>query len=121
MAKILIIDDEHLTCKMLATFASIIGHESAEVFNSKEAWERLAVELPDVFLLDVMLPDVSGLELCRQLRANPPTANIPIIMISAYAPPLSHEASEAGANVYLSKPISIQSLKKALIGVGITA
>jgi putative two-component system response regulator len=120
MAKILIVDDEHLTCRMLSTFVKIIGHQSAECLSSRDAWDWLAQEVPDALLLDVMLPDVNGLELCRQLRANAATANVPIIMISAIAPPLTHEAAESGASAYLSKPISLQSLKQTLINVGIT-
>ena len=120
MAKILIVDDEHLTSQMLATFVRIIGHQPTEAFNSAEAWDRLAQDLPDAILLDIMLPGVNGLELCRQLRQNPTTAQLPVIMVSAYAPPLNREASEAGANAYLAKPISLQNLKQALIGVGVT-
>lgn len=120
MGKILIVDDEHLTCRMLATFVKIIGHESAECLSSTEAWDWLAHEVPDAFLLDVMLPDVNGIEFCRQLRANPATTNVPIVMISAISPPLTREATEAGASAYLSKPISIQSLKQTLIGIGVT-
>ncbi|MEP7292366.1 MAG: response regulator [Chloroflexota bacterium] len=119
MAKILIVDDEHLTTEMLGTFLKIIGHESIEALNCQQAWDKLAYESPDGILLDIMLPDMNGLEMCRQLRANPPTASLPIIMISAYAPPLIKEATEAGANAYLAKPINIMGLKNALINVGI--
>ena len=120
MAKILIVDDEHLTTEMLGTFLKIIGHQSIEALNSREAWDKLTYESPDAILLDIMLPDVNGLDMCRQLRANPSTATLPIIMISAYAPPLTKEATEAGANAYLAKPINITGLKNALLNVGIT-
>lgn len=119
MAKILIVDDEHMTVEMLATFLRIIGHQSVMASSSKQVWTKLSQEIPDGVLLDIMLPDVNGLEICRQLREHPPTANLPIIMVSAYAPPLTKEAYEAGANTYLSKPISLQTLKKALLDVGI--
>ncbi len=119
MAKILIVDDEHMTTEMLSTFLKIIGHESVDAYTSKQAWDKLIYEHPDAILLDIMLPDTNGLEMCRQLRSNPITANLPIIMISAYAPPLTKEADAAGANAYLVKPINLQSLKSALISVGI--
>jgi len=121
MAKILIVDDEHLTTEMLGTFLRIIGHESVEAFTCKQAWDKLAYETLDAILLDIMLPDVNGLEMCRQLRKNPATVNLPIIMISAYAPPLTKEADEAGANAYLMKPINLQSLKNSLASIGISA
>ena len=66
-----------------------------------------------------MLPDVNGLEICRQLRSNPATAALPVVMISAIKPPLTKEAEAAGASAYLAKPISLQRLKNALISVGI--
>ena len=77
MAKILIVDDEHLTTEMLGTFLRIIGHESVEAFSSKQAWDKLAYESPDAILLDIMLPDVNGLDMCRQLRSNPSTSTLP--------------------------------------------
>ncbi len=119
MAKILIVDDEHLTAEMLATFLKIIGHETREALNCQQAWDRLAQEIPDAILLDIMLPDVNGLDMCRQLRAHPPTAHIPIVMVSAYAPPLLKEAQEAGATDYLVKPINMQGLRNMLLKVGI--
>jgi CheY-like chemotaxis protein len=119
MAKILIVDDEHMTIEMLATFLRIIGHQSLMASSSKQVWAKLAQEIPDGVLLDIMLPDVNGLDICRQLRQHPPTADLPIIMVSAYAPPLTKEAFEAGASAYLSKPISLQTLNKALLDVGI--
>jgi CheY-like chemotaxis protein len=119
MAKILIVDDEHMTTEMLGTFLKIMGHEALEALNCRQAWDKLSYTSPDAVLLDIMLPDTDGLEMCRQLRANPPTSQVPIIMISAYAPPLHKEANEAGATAYLSKPINIQGLRNTLTQVGI--
>ena len=73
----------------------------------------------DIIVLDIMLPDVSGLVMCRQLRANQQTAHLPIIMISAHMPPKTEEAKAAGASAYLAKPINLRSLKETLINVGI--
>jgi CheY-like chemotaxis protein len=119
MAKILIVDDEHLTTEMLGTFLRIIGHDSVEAFSSSQAWDKLSFEEPDAILLDIMLPDVNGLEMCRQLRENPATKHLPIIMISAHAPPMNREADAAGANAYLVKPINLQNLKTTLASCGI--
>lgn len=119
MAKFLIVDDEPMTAEMLATFIKFIGHDASVAFNCKQAWDRLAQEVPDAILLDIMLPDVNGLELCRQLRAHPPTASVPIVMVSAIAPPLLKEAAEAGANDYLVKPINMQGLRNMLVKIGI--
>lgn len=120
MATILIIDDEHMTTEMLATFLKIMGHDAVEAYSCQQAWDKLSYVTPDAVLLDIMLPDVNGLEMCRQLRGNETTAHLPIIMVSAIAPPLIKEATEAGANAYLVKPISLNSLKTMLVDVGIS-
>jgi DNA-binding response OmpR family regulator len=119
MAQILIIDDEQPTTRMLAMFLQVIGHKSEEAFNCKQGWDKLLYLEPDVILLDIMLPDKSGLEMCRELRENPATAEIPIIMISAFAPPKTDEASKMGANGYLIKPIKMQDLKAELERLGL--
>jgi DNA-binding response OmpR family regulator len=121
MAKILIVDDEHMTTEMLATFLKIMGHEAVDAFSSKQAWDKLAYVTTDAVLLDIMLPDVNGIDMCRQLRKHSATTEVPIIIISAYSPPLTQEATDAGANAYLVKPISLQSLKNTLASVGIGA
>ena len=121
MAKILVVDDEHMTSEMLSTFLRLLGHEAIEAYNGKQALEKLAYTEPTAILLDIMLPDVNGIDLCRQLRADPATAHLPIIIISAHAPPMIQQAEEAGANGYLAKPISLQSLKTALLKAGVTS
>ncbi len=119
MAKVLIVDDEPMTTDMLSTFLSMIGHESIAAHSGRQTWDKLAYEEPDLVLLDIMLPDDNGLDICRQLRANAPTRNIPIIMISAHHPPMEAEATQAGANGYLMKPIKLDKLKAALVEAGL--
>lgn len=121
MALILVVDDEPMTAEMLSTFVRLIGHESVEAYSSRQAWERLESAQPDAILLDIMLPDISGLDTCRQIRQQRRWATIPIIMISAMAPPMQQEAANAGASAYMSKPINLQQLRSALESVGITA
>src|SRR5215216_6220372 len=108
MARILIVDDEHLIVEMLSTFLRLLGHQSIDAYSCRQAKDRLAYEEPDAILLDIMLPDSSGIDLCRELRAEAATAHLPIIIISAHAPPMIQQATEAGANAYLSKPINLQ-------------
>src|SRR5690349_24545059 len=83
MAKILVVDDEQLTCEMLSTFLKIIGHQAITALSARQTWDRLAYEEPDLVLLDIMLPDDNGLDICRKLRLNEATRTTPIIMISA--------------------------------------
>ncbi|MEO1667628.1 MAG: response regulator [Chloroflexota bacterium] len=114
MAKILVIDDEELTLEMLSTFLRISGHEALPALDSAAGWAILNSDDPEAILLDIQLPDKNGLVMCRELRENPETADLPIIMISAHAPPLIQEAMEAGATTYLAKPINLQTLQTTI-------
>lgn len=114
MAKILVIDDEALTLEMLSTFLTISGHEALQAIDSRQGWSILDYEDPEAILLDIQLPDTNGLVMCKQLRQNPETADLPVIMISAHAPPMNNEAKEAGADDYLAKPINLQQLQSTL-------
>ncbi|MBZ0291257.1 MAG: response regulator [Anaerolineae bacterium] len=120
MAKILVVDDEPLTVEMLSTFLGLIGHQTVGAYSGRQTWDKLAYENPEVILLDIMLPDDNGLDICRKLRSQTDTAEVPVIMISAYNPPLLAEATAAGANGYLIKPIKLNDLKSALAEVGIS-
>lgn len=119
MAKILIVDDEYLIIDMLTAFLGLMGHQAIGASSGRQTWDKLAYEEPDIILLDIMLPDDNGIEICRKLRANEATRTVPVIMISAYAPPMTKQALEAGANGYLAKPIKLDALKSALAQAGI--
>ncbi len=119
MANILIVDDEVLTTEMLTAFLELIGHQSVETHNAQEMWSKLHFMQPDVILLDIQLPDANGLELCQQIRQRPELARLPIVIISAHAPPLNHQAADMGADAYLVKPISLQALRDVLSSVGV--
>ena len=114
MAKILVIDDEEMTLEMLGTFLEMIGHQPLKAIDSRQGWSILGYEEPDAILLDIQLPDTNGLVMCKELRDNPETADIPIVMISAHSPPLIKEAEEAGADDYLAKPIRLNTLKETI-------
>ena len=120
MAKILIVDDEPLTVEMLSTFLNLSGHDPVGALSCSQTWDKLAYEEPDAILLDIMLPDGNGLEICKELRAKEKWAAIPVIMISAHSPPMTAEATAAGANGYLMKPIKLDTLLTALRDVNVT-
>ena len=119
MAKILVVDDETLTVEMLSIFLNMVGHQPIPALSVNQARDKLAYEEPDAILLDIMLPDGNGLDLCRELRTKTSTEKVPIIMISAHTPPMIAEADKAGANGYLAKPIKLDMLKNSLMKVGI--
>jgi DNA-binding response OmpR family regulator len=120
MAQILIVDDEPLTVELLSTFLKIIGHEALEALSANQTRDQLAIHTPDAILLDIMLPDENGLDLCRDIRKNAAYAELPIIIISAAAPPKTAEAEAAGATDYMAKPVKLGDLKAKLAKVGIT-
>jgi len=117
--RFLIVDDEPAVCDMLSVYVQLAGHTAATAFSAQAARAHLLYERPDVLLLDIMLPDSTGIDLCRELRHHPVTTDKPIIVISAYAPPLIEEALQAGASLYLTKPVKLVEFRSALRHFGL--
>lgn len=104
MATILIVDDNPDTCKPLALLLNRIGHKSLCLFSGEEALAFLRRERPDLVILDVMMPGMDGIEVLRNLRADPTTANLPVVMFSAVADEAFRQhAIQKGANDYWVK------------------
>ncbi len=109
--KILIVEDEAPIRDMIKFSLSSTEFEIIEAENAKEAMEKIASQLPDLFLLDWMLPGVSGIDLAMKLRKNNLTRNIPIIMLTARAEEDNKvKGLEAGADDYITKPFSPREL-----------
>lgn len=107
MAAILVVDDEPAICELVALHLRHGGHEAVSVGDSEAARERVATRLPDLVVLDWMLPGTSGIQLAREWRRDLRTREMPILMLTARA----HEDDlvqglDAGADDYLSKPFS---------------
>lgn len=112
---ILIVDDEEMTLQMLSAFLKLYGHDCIAAEDGVEALEKAYKFNPDAVILDVMMPQMDGITVCKKLRANPTTAHIPIIILSGQ----SHinaegEGLEAGANAYMKKPMDPQEMLKLL-------
>jgi len=105
--KILIIDDEEDLC-VLAAHALTLERSDLEVISAKDGpsgIQRVQTDRPSVIILDVMMPKMDGFEVCRLLKADPKTRNIPVIMLTASSDPhLNQKAFEAGAAACLTKP-----------------
>jgi DNA-binding response OmpR family regulator len=109
--KILIVDDEVLTLELLGLALEHAGYAIAVAREAGEALKKVEAEPPDLIILDVMLPGVSGLELCVQLRARPETKAVPILMLSAKGEVGDKIAGlKAGADEYVVKPLDIREL-----------
>ena len=103
--KILVVDDDIDSLKLIGLMLQRNGYEVSAASAGNQALSKAATEHPDLVILDVMMPDMSGLEVCRRLRQNPDTKQIPIIMFTAKTLIDDKVAGfEAGADDYLTKP-----------------
>jgi CheY-like chemotaxis protein len=115
MAKILIVDDDEQATKLLERVLAIKGHEATSLNDSAETIQVVNSAAPDLILLDLMMPEPNGFEVCKMLRADPKYARIPIVIITAMDDSSSKEnAYAAGANDYLTKPFRIDALAQAI-------
>jgi two-component system, OmpR family, KDP operon response regulator KdpE len=106
--RVLVIDDERQILRALKVILREAGYEVVEAATIKEALDRAAVRAPDAAIVDLMLPDGSGVELCRRLRE---WSTMPIIVLSAIGEEEAKvEALEAGADDYVTKPFGPREL-----------
>ncbi|MBI3804643.1 MAG: response regulator [Nitrospirae bacterium] len=110
--KILIVDDNEDTCKIFAASLGKEGYEVAVTKDGDEALRMVAWVQPDLILLDIMMPRIDGLRVCRTLKKNSCYHSIPVFMISAKFgdPTFREQALDAGADTLLSKPIELPYL-----------
>lgn len=107
---ILIVDDESDILEMLKYNLEKEGYAVITASNGRDAL-RLAEKHPDLILLDVMLPELDGLEVCRRLKQNPARALIPVVFLTAKASEIDEVVGlELGAEDYITKPISLRKL-----------
>jgi len=112
MARILIIDDDKSTTRLLEIILSRDNYEIVAVNNSEEAVSTAVIYSPDLILLDVMMPGVDGLEICRNLRAEPQFTEIPVIFFTSIGNVEEKVAAfDSGATDFLTKPVHPEELK----------
>ena len=105
-ARILVVDDTPSNVKLLADILQARGYAVLTAATGAEALACVERDAPDLVLLDVMMPGMSGYEVCRKLRDNPATAMLPVVMVTALDPgPERVKGLEAGADDFLTKPI----------------
>ncbi|EGW38324.1 response regulator transcription factor [Desulfosporosinus sp. OT] len=111
MATILVVDDEEPILELLRFNLEKEGYQVSVAKDGKEALESIEKELPNLLVLDVMLPGMDGLEVCRILRLNPKFQQIPIIMLTAKGEEIDTVLGlELGADDYMTKPFSPREL-----------
>jgi len=113
--KILVVDDNADAAEMLGMLLEASGHQVLVEHEAQGALARAGIELPDVCLLDIGLPDMDGHELARRLRARPGTANAVLIAVTGYGQENDKQNSlAAGFNHHLTKPVDIEKLTSLL-------
>ena len=116
--RILIVEDNALNMKLLNDILEVHGYETLPTGDGLQAVELARTQRPDLILLDIQLPDVSGLEVTRLLRADERTRNIPIIAVTAFAMGGDRERVLAsGCDVYVSKPIDVHDLLRRVADI----
>jgi two-component system phosphate regulon response regulator PhoB len=112
---VLVVEDEPDAAELFAEMMRVNGFRVIKMFSSTPAISMIAQEKPDVVILDVMMPDVSGLEVLRFMRREPELKDIPVIVVSAKSMPSDiRTGMDAGASMYLTKPVGYLDLKHAV-------
>jgi len=108
---ILVVDDEKHIVRLVEVNLRRAGYEVLKAYDGKEALEVIAGQKPDMIILDVMMPQMDGFEVLKELRGNPETAEIPVIMLTAKAQDADvFRGWQAGVDSYLTKPFSPMEL-----------
>jgi CheY-like chemotaxis protein len=109
--KVMVVDDNVDAAQMLAIFVEALGHHVVVEHDSRKALERARLEKPEVFLLDIGLPEMDGNELAKRLRADPETTDAMLIAVTGYGQESDRKNSHAaGFNHHLVKPIDTREL-----------
>lgn len=113
MAKILIAEDERDIRDLVAFTLRFAGHEVVAVSNGEEAVDATRVEMPDLIIMDVRMPRMTGYEACEKIKADPSLANIPVIFLSAKGQEAEIKTGlDVGADEYLLKPFAPADLSQ---------
>jgi PAS domain S-box-containing protein len=109
--RILVVDDVPDTLKLLTNWLEVHGYQTIEASNGFQALQLASEQHPDLILLDVMMPQIDGIETCRRLKTQPQTASIPVILVTAKDPGDARaDGIIAGAVDYITKPVNLQDL-----------
>ncbi|HVF62548.1 MAG TPA: response regulator [Casimicrobiaceae bacterium] len=106
-AKVLVVDDTPQNVKLLADILGAKGFVAITAASGEEALRKLEAESPDIVLLDIMMPGLSGYDVCRRIRANPATTLLPVVLVTSLDPNAERlKGIEAGADDFVQKPFS---------------
>ena len=111
-SRILIADDNQQNCELLEAYLADGDYDIVFAYDGKQTLDRVAEGLPDLILLDIMMPKLSGYEVCEKLKADPATRDVPVLMVTALNEQNDIEkAVAAGCDDFLTKPVNKIELK----------
>ena len=112
---VVVVEDEPDTAEMFAEMMRLIGFQVYKSLSGIRAIDMISDKKPAVVLLDLMMPDLSGLEVMRYMRCDPRLTDIPVVIVSAKGLPSDiKDGLDAGAACYLTKPVSFADLKESI-------
>ena len=104
---ILVVDDEPYMIRLLQHHVERAGYRMIKAVNGREALEKVESDRPDLIIMDVMMPEMNGLEVLSEIRKAPETSKLPVIIMTANAQRFTKEEAEsAGVSAFLTKPFS---------------
>lgn len=113
--KILIIDDDIQVHKMLATVLSIKNYTIESLMDARTALDKMRIFKPDLIVLDIMMPEISGIELCQKIKADPELASTCVLMLSAKDSQHDRlKGLQYGADDYVTKPFHVSTLVRKI-------
>ena len=123
MAKrVLVVEDNELNLKLFCDLLRAHGHETEGVRDARDAIERATLFAPDIIVMDIQMPHITGLELIEAIRRDVVLRRTPVMAVTAYAGKGDEERiREAGADAYVSKPISLMRFVEAIAELGAIA
>lgn len=113
LGRILYIEDDHINMSLIEKMLKLMDYELIMAFDGLTGLQAAQREQPDLILMDINLPDISGIEATRRLKANPNLAHIPVVALTADTDNY-RACREAGCDGYLNKPVSRTSLLKTI-------
>lgn len=113
--EILVVEDDALLNELVCAYVQIAGYSATPALDGTTALRQAALRPPDLVLLDLMLPDIDGFEVCRRLKGDAETSSVPVVMLTAMDREESRqEGLASGAVAYMTKPFNPEDLLAAI-------
>ena len=120
MLTILVVEDTPSTRDLICNYLRKSGYQVVEANNGKDALTKALNQKPDIVVTDVIMPEMNGFELCRSLKKNPDTQNLPIVLCTSKNQNIDRMwGMKQGANIYLTKPFTEEQIIQAVKSVAV--